>query len=80
MLKPENIAIIGGGAIGTAFSEELIIKYPNSKINIFSRKSVSKIKTNMHTGFGKFFGKLPKIMKNRRPRQSAILERFGVDF
>ena len=41
MLKPENIAIIGGGAIGTAFAEELIIKYPDSKINIFSRKSVN---------------------------------------
>ena len=41
MLKPENIAIIGGGAIGTAFSEELIIKYPDSKINIFSRKPVN---------------------------------------
>ena len=41
MLKPENIAIIGGGAIGTAFSKELIIKYPDSKINIFSRKPVN---------------------------------------
>ena len=41
MLKPENIAIIGGGAIGTAFSKELIIKYPDSKIYIFSRKLVN---------------------------------------
>ena len=41
MLKPENIAIIGGGAIGTAFSKELIIKYPDSKIYIFSRKPVN---------------------------------------
>ncbi len=40
MIHPENIAIIGSGAIGNAFSQELLSKYPNSKINVFSRKSL----------------------------------------
>ena len=38
MIQPENIAIIGSGAIGNAFSQELLSRYPNSRINVFSRK------------------------------------------